>query len=104
MILTTVDSQEEAESLASMLVSEQMAACVQFTTIHSTYTWAGELHQDPEWLLLIKTRADLYPKVENALRAHHSYDTPEIIQVPILRGSAAYFAWIDENTLSDHIQ
>jgi periplasmic divalent cation tolerance protein len=104
MILTTVGSPEEAENLASMLVGEQMAACVQSTAIQSTYTWEGELHQDPEWLLLIKTRADLYPRVEDALRAHHTYDTPEIIQVPILRGSAAYLAWIDAHTGGDHLQ
>jgi periplasmic divalent cation tolerance protein len=102
MILSTAGTQEEAEQLSAVLVRERLAACVQITTIHSTYIWQDTLHQDPEWLLLIKTRADLYPKVEDALRAHHSYDTPEIIQVPILRGSAAYFDWIDENTLGDH--
>ena len=104
MIITTIGSQDEAERLAAMLVSQKLAACVQITTIHSIYMWQDTLHQDPEWLLLIKTRADLYPKIEDALRAHHSYDTPEIIQVPILRGSASYLAWIDENTLGDHRQ
>ena len=104
MILTTVGSLEAAENLASMLVSEQVAACVQITPIHSTYAWKGKLHQDPEWLLLIKTRADLYPRVEEALHDHHTYDTPEIIQVPILRGSAAYLAWIDANTGGDHLK
>lgn len=102
MILTTVGSQEEAERLAAMLVSQKLAACVQIIAIHSTYIWQDTLHRDPEWLLLIKTRADLYDRIEDALRAHHSYETPEIIQMPILRGSAAYLAWIDENTEGDH--
>jgi periplasmic divalent cation tolerance protein len=102
MIITTIGSQDEAERLAAMLVSQKLAACVQITTIHSTYLWQDTLHQDPEWLLLIKTRADLYHRVEEALLASHTYDNPEIIQVPILRGSAAYLAWIDENTLGDH--
>ncbi|MBW6466404.1 MAG: divalent-cation tolerance protein CutA [Brevefilum sp.] len=98
IIFTTVGSQEEAEQLAAVLVRERLAACVQVAAIDSTYIWQDTLQQEPEWLLLIKTRADLYPQVEEALHAHHTYDTPEIIQMPILRGSAAYLGWIDENT------
>jgi periplasmic divalent cation tolerance protein len=98
MILTTAGSQDEAERLAAMLVSAQLAACVQITAINSTYTWRGSLHQDPEWLLLIKTRADLFDAVHETLCTHHSYETPEIIQVLIVQGSAPYLAWIDENT------
>jgi periplasmic divalent cation tolerance protein len=101
MILTTTGSQEEAQHIAAVLVRERLAACVQVSTINSTYIWQDTLQQEPEWLLLIKTRADLYPQVEEALNAHHTYDTPEIIQVPILRGSAAYLGWIDENTVID---
>jgi len=101
MILSTAGSQEEGKRLAAMLVEEQLAACVQITSITSTYTWQGVLHKEPEWLLLIKTRADLYGKVEEALHTHHSYDIPEIVQVPIIQGSQAYLAWIDENTKAD---
>lgn len=100
MIMTTAGSQDEAEGLAAMLVQEQLAACVQITSITSTYTWQGGLNKDAEWLLLIKTRADLYGQVEDALLKHHSYDTPEIIQVPITQGSRDYLVWIDENTKS----
>ena len=103
MILTTTGEQEQAKNLAAMLVKAGLAACVQITTITSTYTWQDELHQEPEWLLLIKTRADLYSKVEQALQDHHSYDTPEIIQVPIIQGSPAYLDWMDENTKGEHL-
>lgn len=101
MILTTVGTQAEAEHLATMLVKEQLAACVQITAITSTYSWQGALHTDPERLLLIKTKADLYLQVEEAVRSQHSYDTPEIIQVPVIQGSASYLAWIDERTKRD---
>lgn len=101
MILTTVGSQDEADNLAALLVREKLAACVQITAITSTYTWQGALHRDPEWLLLIKTKTDLYGQVEDALSTHHSYDTPEIVQVPIMQGSQAYLAWIDKNTKGD---
>lgn len=103
VILTTTGEQEEAERLAAMLVKAQLAACVQLSPITSTYSWQGTLHQDPEWLLLIKTRADLYEEVEDALGVHHSYDTPEIIQIPIIRGSGAYLSWIDENTTGEQL-
>lgn len=101
VILTTVGSQAEGDRLAALLVKERLAACVQGTAISSTYAWQGSLHKDSEWLLLIKTRADLYPQVEEVLLGHHTYETPEIIQVPITRGSQAYLAWLDENTIGD---
>ena len=98
VILTTTDSQAEADHLGSMLVSQGLAACVQVTAITSTYTWEGTLHKEPEWLLLIKTKAERYTQVESALRTHHTYNNPEIIQVPITTGSQPYLQWIDKNT------
>jgi periplasmic divalent cation tolerance protein len=103
MVMTTTGSQEEGERLAAMLVSEKLAACVQITPISSTYTWQDTLQKEPEWLLLIKTKADLYEEVEDALGVHHSYDTPEIIQVPITQGSMAYLSWVDENTKGEDL-
>jgi periplasmic divalent cation tolerance protein len=98
LITTTAGSQDEAEHLANLLVRERLAACVQISRIFRVYTWEETLHKDEEWLLLIKTRADLYEQVEGALHAHHSYEIPEIICVPITQGAAPYLAWIDENT------
>lgn len=103
MILTTAGTQEEAENLATMLVKEQLAACVQITPISSTYTWQGSLQKETEWLLLVKTRIDLYQEVEDALDVHHSYETPEIIQLPITQGSMAYLSWVNENTKGEDL-
>ena len=97
VISTTAGSQVEAENLANVLVHERLAACVQISQVFSVYTWEAVLHKDEEWLLLIKTQTELYEEVEDALRAHHSYDIPEIICVPITQGYAPYLAWIDEN-------
>ncbi len=99
MILTTTTSKAEADRLAVMLVGKNLAACVQAVQISSTYTWQDDLVSEAEWLLLIKTRAALYQQVEDALRKHHSYETPEIICVPITAGSAPYLAWIDATTM-----
>ena len=98
VILTTVGSREEADKLAELLVTRKLAACVQMTSVSSLYTWKGELHREPEQLLLIKTRASLYEAVEDAIRENHSYEVPEVVQLPVERGLPAYLGWISENT------
>ncbi len=98
VVMTTCPDEGEARSLARLLLERSLAACVQLRQIESLYAWEGEIHEDPEILLFIKTRADLYPEVEVAIQEHHSYDVPEIIMVPITRGSASYLGWIDQVT------
>jgi periplasmic divalent cation tolerance protein len=98
VMLTTAGSQEEADRLAEILVTRRLAACVQITPITSWYTWQGKVNHEPEYLLLIKTAAHLYPDVESALLANHSYAIPEIIQLPITQGLDSYLGWIWENT------
>jgi len=98
IVMTTTDSQEEADQLAEMLVTKYLAACVQSLPITSTYTWQGALTRESEWLLLIKTRTEQFEAVQKALLETHSFETPEIIQVPIERGSKAYLSWIDKHT------
>jgi len=98
-IITTVcGSRAEADQLAELLVAQKLAACVQVMQISSTYRWKGALTQEAEFLLLIKTRADLYGEVEKALIANHPYELPEILQTPIVQGFPPYLAWVEENT------
>ena len=98
IIFTTTGTKEEADSLAAALVQNRLAACVQIMAIDSHYVWEGKAENSAEFLLLVKTRAALYPDVEQFLTENHSYDVPEILQVPVTSGSAAYLAWIDANT------
>jgi len=98
VIQTTTGSQEEANHLSELLIQEKLAACVQSSPITSTYTWEGKMIRDSEWLLLIKTRSDKYKTVEELILAHHSYDVPEIIQLPVEAGNPGYLSWIDNNT------
>ena len=98
IILTTCPNNEEANTLASKLINKKLAACVQLSSITSYYTWKGDIHTDPEIRLLIKTRARLYESVEQFIKQHHSYEVPQIVQIPIMDGSAEYLDWIDENT------
>ncbi|MFZ6029899.1 MAG: divalent-cation tolerance protein CutA [Chloroflexota bacterium] len=100
-ILNTAGSQEEADRLANLLVSEKLAACVQIIPITSWYRWEGVVHHEGEYLLLIKTVTDLYPSVEAAILAHHSYEVPEIVQLSITAGLERYLGWIAESVERD---
>lgn len=97
-VLTTTSNQEEAERLAEILVARRLVACVQMTNIKSFYRWQGQIHKDAEVLLIIKTASQRYGEVESAILENHSYEVPEIVQIPITQGLDRYLAWIDENT------
>lgn len=96
VVLVTAASQQEAEAIANSLVKSQLAACVSLLPIHSIYTWQGELHQEQEWQLLIKTDLAQFSSLEAKIRELHSYEVPEIIALPILAGSQPYLQWISE--------
>jgi periplasmic divalent cation tolerance protein len=100
IIFTTAGSQEEADQLAEMLVARRLAACVQIANIASCYRWKGKMIKEPEFLLLIKTAADLYAEVEAAILENHSYEVPEIVQLPITQGLDRYLEWIGQNTIT----
>ncbi len=97
IVMTTTDDPAEAGELARRLVEGRLAACVQVTAVTSTYRWEGEVTNADERLLLIKTRADRVHAVQAFLAEHHSYDTPEVIEVPITSGASDYLGWIDES-------
>jgi periplasmic divalent cation tolerance protein len=95
VVQTTAGSYEEASLLASSLVGRRLAACVQIVPgVESVYWWQGEVARGPEWLLLCKTTAAKYEELERAILELHSYTTPEVIALPVGRGSAAYLAWL----------
>jgi periplasmic divalent cation tolerance protein len=98
MILTTTGTREEADGIADLLVSGKLAAGVQINEIASCYTWKGKVNKKSEYLLKIMTATHLYDEVESVVVENHSYEIPEVIQVPITRGLAPYLEWIRENT------
>jgi periplasmic divalent cation tolerance protein len=98
LILTTAGSRDQAEALAKELVERRLAACV--NVIHeicSAYRWKGEFTRDTEELLLIKSSERLFPELRKAIRELHSYETPEIIAVPIADGDGDYLSWLGES-------
>ena len=100
-VMTTVPDQADAKRIAASLVAKQLAACVQISgPVESTYRWKGEVEKSQEWVCAIKTRSELFPEVEQAIRELHSYTEPEIIALPIVAGSPGYLAWLNASTKS----
>jgi periplasmic divalent cation tolerance protein len=96
MVMISAPNEDEAVSLARILVEGRLAACVQIHPIRSIYIWQSGLCDDQEQLLLVKTRVDLLATLETTVQIHHPYQVPEITVVPMLMGSAAYLSWMDE--------
>jgi len=97
-ILTTVAQEKDAVRIADMLLRDNLAACIQETTIRSRYKWKGEIRCDPELLLLIKTTADRAETAITAIRKIHPYELPEIILLPVVGGLAEYMNWVHVET------
>lgn len=96
-VQTTTDSEEAAKALASLLVERKLAACVQISSpITSIYTWKDTITNAKEWLISAKTRADLYEKIEQAIKESHSYELPEIIATKLECLSPDYATWMEE--------
>ncbi|MGP0058820.1 MAG: divalent-cation tolerance protein CutA [Beijerinckiaceae bacterium] len=98
IVLTTCDDRALAKLIARTLVEKRLAACVQILPIDSVYAWAGQLQESAELLLLCKIKRADYADIEQAIRAIHTYETPEIVEIAIEAGSADYLAWIDQVT------
>jgi periplasmic divalent cation tolerance protein len=99
VVMVTVGSGEEALTIARTLVEEKLVACVNIVPcIRSIYRWKGEVCDEEEQLLIMKTRSDLFTGLQNRIRELHSYEVPEIISFPIAEGLPDYLNWVMENT------
>ncbi|PWK82488.1 uncharacterized protein involved in tolerance to divalent cations [Lentzea atacamensis] len=98
VVTTTVDSEEAAESLAKGIVEARLGACVQIVPIRSVYRWEGEVRVDAEWQCVVKTSAIRADELVEHIKAHHTYDVPEVVVTPVIGGSDDYLAWVSEET------
>lgn len=98
MMLTAAPSREEGVQIAKLLIEERLAACVQLLPIESFYVWEGKTQNEPETLLLIKTRTALFEQAIARVKEVHSYAVPEIVAVPFTAGFAGYFQWMGDVT------
>ncbi|GAA4812215.1 divalent-cation tolerance protein CutA [Actinomycetospora chlora] len=99
VLLTTTDSADEAERLASVLVGERLAACVQIAgPVRSVFRWEGTVSVEPEWQLWLKTDADRVDDLTARLVAEHTYDVPEVLVLPVEGGHGPYLGWVTRET------
>ena len=95
-IYVTTSGIDESRKISRKLLQEKLAACVNIVpSIESIYLWNGEMEEDSESLIFIKTRKDLVEKVIKRIEEIHSYDTPCVLELSLKRGSKAYFNWMD---------
>jgi periplasmic divalent cation tolerance protein len=101
-VTTTFPDQAAAQRAAATLVEERWAACAQVAgPVESTYRWEGKVEHAREWYCHLKTTMARAPGLRTRLRELHSYDTPEIIFLPILDGDPAYLRWIEDSVAAD---
>ena len=99
LVLTNLPSRDMARKLASQIVAEKLAACVNISPdILSIYNWDDEQQADTEVQLMIKTRQACYARLEALILGQHPYDLPEIIAIPLVAGLPAYLDWVRKET------
>lgn len=99
IVLNTCPGSITAKQIAQDLVANNLAACVNIIPeIHSYFKWGNTIKNEEEYLLVIKTTVDAYPRVEKKILSLHPYELPEIIAVPIGTGFEAYLNWISQST------
>lgn len=97
IVLVTVASPDQGKAIATTLIEAHLAACVTVIPVQSIYRWQGQIHNDAEWQLIIKTKLDKFDELSATIQEIHSYDVPEILALPIVAGSSTYLQWMGEN-------
>ena len=95
IVCSTFSSLKEARQIAQTLVKEKLAACANISSpVESIYVWKNKLCKEKEFLIQLKTTTQKYPTLEKRLKSLHSYEVPEIIALPVLKGNSHYLEWI----------
>ncbi|MBW2610514.1 MAG: divalent-cation tolerance protein CutA [Deltaproteobacteria bacterium] len=95
-VFTTTEKKEDVKRLAREVVGKRLAACAQIVgPITSMFWWEENIDEAEEWLLIMKTRDDLYGDLEKAIQEIHPYAVPEILAIPVIAGSQSYLDWLN---------
>lgn len=95
IVLTALPTVTKARRLSRLLLQKKLAACVNLLgPAESSFWWEGKLDHAKEYLLLIKTRSNLFPRLQKFIEEIHPYSVPEIVALPIRKGNSAYLSWI----------
>lgn len=96
--MVTTANKQEAEKIASQLLEAKLIACANIIgPVSSHFHWSGKIEKAEECLLLMKSRRDLFEELAETVKTLHSYEVPEILALPIVDGSKAYFDWMDSS-------
>jgi periplasmic divalent cation tolerance protein len=95
-VITTFDSVGEARKMAKAVIENRLGGCCSIQGIESYYRWEGKIEITSECQLTIKTAEKLYPKLEKYILENHTYETPQIISLPILNISKSYNDWLEK--------
>lgn len=99
VLYITAPDEETSVKIARTLVKEKLAGCVNIIkNIRSIYFWQGKVEDEPEVLMIVKTRRELFDRLKERVKSIHPYSVPEIIAMPIIEGSEDYLKWLDEVT------
>jgi periplasmic divalent cation tolerance protein len=96
VVLSTCGSRKEAERIARDIVKRRLVACVNITPVKSYYRWKGRIRADREYLMVAKTRSELFARLKRRILALHTYQLPEIVSLRIDDGHRPYLEWIDK--------
>jgi len=100
VVVVTTSSREEANKIVNALLNEKLIACANvFGPVSSSFWWQGKIDKAEEYLVFMKTEAELFEKITSCIKRLHSYEVPEIIALPIVKGFKPYLEWIS-NTLA----
>ena len=95
IVIVTTPSKQEAEKIAQRLLDERLIACANIIgPVSSLFRWSGKIERAEEYLMLLKSRKDLFEKLAETVKALHSYEVPEILVLPVVGGSEAYLDWL----------
>lgn len=98
LVYVTAASEKEAKKIARVLIEERLVACVNLFPIDSTYRWKGEVLEENEVAMFIKTKAELVDGVIKRVKKLHSYEVPCIVSLPIEKGYTEFLKWVNEST------
>lgn len=99
LVLSAYPDRKSADAAAVSLVEERLAACASIIKIEqSVYRWKGKIEKSPEYLLVIKTTENAYPKLETRIKDTHPHAVPEIVRLDVKGGNTEYLAWVSEST------
>ncbi|OEF27616.1 divalent-cation tolerance protein CutA [Vibrio rumoiensis] len=98
IVLSTTNDEESRQAIIEALLNEKLAACIQVMPISSYYQWHGEVNCDEESLMIIKILHRHYIEVERVILAHHNYQVPQVVMLPIETGFHEYLQWIQKSS------